>query len=155
MLLYSIFQSLREQLDNRKHTRRQQGRFLRSVSSVSCLPDHSFKEVLNDKVGLSYHNQQGHMGPRKLEWQTQTQQRHCTGMQPHLLRGWLLSEVIQMTRQVRRGTLTKPHCTERDGGVRRRKLRLTIWDERYKLKKQNKSRTTSLGNEKTLTQHVF
>lgn len=38
---------------------------------MSCLPDHSFKQVLNDKVGLSYHNQQGHMGPSKLEWQTQ------------------------------------------------------------------------------------
>lgn len=48
----------------------------------SSLPDHSFKQVLNYKVGLSNHNQQGHMGPSKLEWQTQTQtpQRHCTGM---------------------------------------------------------------------------
>lgn len=56
----------------------------RSDPLVSCLPDHSFKQVLNDKVGLSNHNQQGHMGPSKLEWQThkktKTTQFHCTGM---------------------------------------------------------------------------
>lgn len=43
---------------------RRAGRFL---WSVTFLPDHSFKQVLDDEVGLSHHDQQGHMGPSKLE----------------------------------------------------------------------------------------
>jgi hypothetical protein len=31
------------------------------------LPDHPFKEVLNDQMGLSDNDQQGHMGPGKLK----------------------------------------------------------------------------------------
>lgn len=29
-------------------------------------PDHPLKQIVNDKVGLSHHDQQGHMGPSKL-----------------------------------------------------------------------------------------
>lgn len=36
------------------------------------LPDHSLKQVLNNQMWLSHHNQQGHMGPSKLKWQAQT-----------------------------------------------------------------------------------
>ncbi len=42
------------------------------LSGQVGLPDHSLKQVLNNQMWLSHHKQQGHMGPRKLEWQAQT-----------------------------------------------------------------------------------
>jgi len=42
------------------------------LSGQVGLPDHSLKQVLNNQMWLSHHNQQGHMGPSKLEWQAQT-----------------------------------------------------------------------------------
>lgn len=42
------------------------------LSGQVGLPDHSLKQVLNNQMWLSHHNQQGHMGPSKLKWQAQT-----------------------------------------------------------------------------------
>lgn len=42
------------------------------LSGQVGLPDHSLKQVLNNQMWLSHHNQQGHMGPSKLKCQAQT-----------------------------------------------------------------------------------
>lgn len=39
----------------------------KAMSQCHYSPYHSFKQVMDNKVWLGYHNKQGHMGPAKLQ----------------------------------------------------------------------------------------